>query len=117
MAEFDLAAFYTEIPQRLVDSQRLLERTITAYGEAADEEAMATLNYRKKKGEIIDGLLGAKMPATVILEVARGRCAEEKRDLLLATSKKNKLHKLIEGYRERIFTLRHMGRGTEAMIR
>jgi len=114
---FDIAALYANIPEKLIDCQVLLEKTIKAYGDAADQEAVTTLLYRKKKGEVIEELIRSKMPVTVVLEIARGKCAEEKQALMLATSAKNRLQKLIDGYRERLFTLRHLGRGIEPMTR
>ena len=115
MSEFDIPKFYAAIPEKLVHAQNMLEKAIEAYGLASDEEATTLMEYRKVKGETILELSRTKTPATYILEVAQGKTAELKYKAMVATGKRTKVAKLVDAYRERIYTLRHMNKSIEGM--
>ena len=105
----DLSALYANLPASMVDAQKMLEASIQAYGDAVDVEAQAEYEYRTKKAEVIRRLREEKMPVGMAVDLAQGETADLKRSVMQAEGAKKKCAYLIDGYRERLFNLRHIG--------
>ena len=110
MTPAELGIFLSDIPSKLIEAQRQLEVAINAYGDAADLEAKTEYEYRVAKSATIQILRGEGVQVGVCLDIANGDTAALKQSVMSAEGQKNKCKFLIEGMKERIFTLRYLGK-------
>ena len=104
---------YANIPQLLYDAQKALETAIEAFGEAGNLEAQTEVAYRKAKAEVIKRLRDEKVPVGLAVELAAGETADLKGASMSAEAQKRKSAFLVDGMRERIYTLRRLGQSVD----
>ena len=114
---FNLGEFYAKIPEKLVEAQGKLESAIESFGEASEANTAATIEYRKAKASAIKRMKEEGMSVTLIGDIVQGETADLKSVMLRAENSKRKCLMLYEAFRERLFTLRAMNRGTESIAK
>ena len=107
---YDLSKLYSQIDQKLMDSQVELEGAIKAYGQACDVYADAFVAYRTAKAEAIKRLKGEGAAISIAVELAQGETAQLKGELLKAEGNRRRVEKMIDAYELRINSFKFIGK-------
>jgi hypothetical protein len=114
---FNNALFYSQVPEKLQGSHKLLESYIKQYVELAEKEAEMLRIYRKKRTLCIKEALKDGYGATVASDIAKGGCAIEKENYVKALAVKQQCRYNIQAVQDRIYTIRHISSQIEHQMK
>ena len=104
----DNALFYSEVPDKLQGSHKLLEAYIEDFAVKSTQEADMLQKYREKRAQCVKQALKDGYTATSASDVAKGDSAKEKAEWLKALGEKQTIKYKISAVQDRIYSIRHI---------
>ena len=113
----DNTLFYSQVPDKLQGSHKLLEAHIEAFRDFAIKEADMLQKYREKRSQCVKQALKDGYTATSASDVAKGDSAADKAEWLKAVGDKQQCKYNIQAVQDRIYTIRHLSSQIEHQMK
>jgi hypothetical protein len=114
---FNSALFYSNVPNVLEKTHKLLDEYIAMFAEVSNTEADAMQSYREKRSMLLKEAIKSGISATNASEYVKGDCAKEKAIWTKALGAKQQLRYKIQAAQDRIYTIRHLSNQIEYSIK
>jgi hypothetical protein len=114
MKNYDIRTINSNAHNFLAQAQEDLESAIAAFAKASDDHAEAEMRLRIAREDAILMLKEQKMPATLILDLSKGKAtASLKAESMKAESRVKHAQHLIRSIENRINSVKFIGRRTD----